>query len=225
MVHRVRIDGIYDQRTLNHLKQTELRDFSFDFSPRSFNFIQEHVFLEQLVPLLTDNDRIFFHFNRSNDPMVTKLADDSRKAGVRPENIFFEFDEWSQEINTETFPHQYLLHYSGEQNVPKTLGPNFFGFTFEFSFLENLFHKNLLTRFSTNFYTRFGTRLNESHQLVLKMQWNSNIISSLFELFDFDLISWPIGPEIEVCYRNVDLKKLSNEMTMLKKYEMNDRDY
>lgn len=225
MAYRVRIDGIYDLRTLNHLKQTELRDFCFDFSPRSFNFIQEHVFLEQLAPVLNESDRVFFHFNRSNDPMVLKLAEDSRKAGLRPETLFFEFDEWSAEINSEEFPHNYILHYSGEQSFPKSFGKNFRGFTFDFSYLEDLFHKNLLTRFSSNFYTRFGTRMDDSHFLVLKMQWSSNIISSLFDLFDFELISLPIGPDIEICYRNVDLKKLSKEMTMLKKYDILERDF
>lgn len=224
MTYKVRIDGIYDQRTLKHLKQTELRNFSFDFSPRSFNFIQEYVFLGQIVPLLTESDRIFFHFNRSNDPMVVKLAEDSRKAGLKSEAIFFEFDEWSPEMDPEKFPFHYILHFSGEQSIPKSLGPKFCGFSFDYSFFEDLYHKNLLNRFSSNFYTRFGPSMGEAHFLILKMQWNSNLISSLFDLFDFELVALPISPEIEVCYRNVDLKKLTHEMGMLKKYEILEQD-
>ena len=82
MEQRLRIDGIYDTRTLKHLKTLGLKDFCFDFSPKSFNFIQEYVFLEQILTLLDPTDRIFLHFSRSNDPMVTKLTDDLKKIGI-----------------------------------------------------------------------------------------------------------------------------------------------
>lgn len=220
MSYRIRIDGIYDQRTLKHLKQTEVRDFCFDFSPRSFNFVQEYVFLEQLIPLLTERDRIFVHFNRSNDPMVKKLAEDLSKNGVEPGRLYFEFDEWSPDVNAQEFEYNYLLLFSGDQNVSKSMGKNFCGFVFEFSFLEDLFHKKILQTFASNFYTRFGARMTESHFCILKMQWQSNLLTSLFELFEFNLLSMPISAEIEVCYRNVDLKKLSNEMAILKKNKL-----
>lgn len=223
MAYRVRIEGIYDLRTLKHLKQNQLKDFCFDFSPRSFNFIQEHVFLDQLVPLLGTRDRIFVHFARSNDPMITKLVGDLKKAGVDLGQVFFEIDEWSTEIIPDNFEYNYVLHYSSDLDISKSIGKKFCGLVFEFSFFEDLFHKNLITRFSTNFYARFHPFLSESHFMILKMQWNTNVISSLFDLLDFNLISMPISPDIEVCYRNVDLNKLSIEMDMLKKNKFLER--
>lgn len=217
MAYRVRIDGIYDLRTLKHLKQNQLKDFCFDFSPRSFNFIPEHIFLEQLVPLLGHLDRVFVHFPLSNDLMVAKLANDLKKAGIDLGQVYFEFDEWSPEVSAKNFEFNYLLRYSKDLDVNKAIGKNFCGFVFEFSLLEDLYQKNLLNRFTANFHTRFHSLLKDPHFLVLKLQWNSNIMSSLFDFFEFDLISMPISSDIEVCYRNVDLSKLSAEMNLFKK--------
>ena len=53
--------------------------------------------------------------------------------------------------------------------------------------------------------------------MLLKSDWDHNLLTTLFDLFEFDLLSFPINSKIEVCYRNVDLKKLSSEMTILSK--------
>lgn len=217
MAYKVRIDGIYDQRTLKHLKLSGMKEFCFEFSPKSFNFIQEHVFLQQLVPLFSESDRLFVHFSRSNDPMVKKLADDMATSGVNMSNVFFEFDHWSPEMKAESFEHNYLLSFSNDPEITSALGNKFCGFYFDFSFFEDLYHKNLLQRFAANFYTRFGASIDENGFFIMKMNWNSNLISSLFDLFEFNMVALPINPDIEVCYRNVDLKKLSTEMNLLKR--------
>lgn len=225
MVNKVRIDGIYDQRTLKHLKLCGIKSFCFDFSPKSFNFIQEHVFLEQIIPQLSDTDRIFVHFNRSNDPMINKLTDDVLKTGFNLSNLYFEFDEWATDMVPAHFKYNYLLHFSSDQDTAKGIGKNFCGFTFDFSFFEDLFQKNLMHQFSSNFYTRFGTKINESHFLILKMRWKSNIIASLFDFFEFNLLTMPINSDIEICYRNVDLKKLSAELVLFKGNKFLEQDF
>jgi hypothetical protein len=53
--------------------------------------------------------------------------------------------------------------------------------------------------------------------MLLKVDWHNNLLTSLLDLFEFNLLSFPINSKIEVCYRNVDLKKLSFEMNLLKK--------
>ena len=217
MRSKFRIEGIYDQRTLKHLKAEGLKDFCFDFSPKSFNFIQEYVFLEQLIKLLDPTDRIFLHFSRSNDPMISKLMTDLQKAGQNIENIYFEFDEWASESLPNNFPFNYLLQFSKDNDPLKLIGPNFKGFNFNFDFFEELHRKNLLNTFVSNFYTRFHNVLTEESIMLLKSDWDHNLLTTLFDLFEFDLLSFPINSKIEVCYRNVDLKKLSSEMTILSK--------
>lgn len=217
MGQKLRIEGIYDKRTLKHLKQQGLNDFCFDFSPRSFNFIQEYVFLEQILELLDPNDRVFLHFARSNDPMVVKLIADLSNSGRSLENVFFEFDEWSKESSPLNFGHNYLLNFSKDTDASKLIGNNFKGFVFNFEFFEDLHRSNLLNNFASNFYTRYHSVIGENQIMLLKIDWHNNLLESLFDLFDFNLLSFPINSKIEVCYRNVDLKKLSNEMEILQK--------
>lgn len=217
MEQKLRIEGIYDQRTLKYLKERGVKDFCFDFSPVSFNFVQEYVFLDQILNLLDSSDRIFLHFTRSNDPMVNKLAFDLEKAGRSLENIFFEFDEWSNDVLPSHFNFNFLINFSKEADPAKLIGPNFKGFVFNFDYFEEMHRLNLLTNFATNFYTRYHSRLPQNHLMLLRINWHSNLLASLFDLFEFNLLSFPINSSIEVCYRNVDLKKLNSEMDILKK--------
>ena len=217
MEQKLRIDGIYDKRTLKHLKDQGIKDFCFDFSPRSFNFIQEYVFLEQILHLLNSSDRIFLHFSRSNDPMILKIIVDLKKEGHSLDNIFFEFDEWTQEVNPLNFDYNYLLNFSINIDTAKLIGKNFRGLIFNFEFFEELHRSRSLNNFANNFYTKYYTTLGENSLMLLKIDWNSNLLTSIFDLFEFNLISFPINSKIEVCYRNVDFNKLRCELEILKK--------
>ena len=115
MDHKFKIEGIYDQRTLKLLKSRQVRDFGFNFSPKSFNFIQEHVFLNELIPLIEPLDKIYLRFARSNDPMIKKVIEDLKKAGVQDTNLFLECDEWSTSPNE--FEIKYFLNYYPEQVI------------------------------------------------------------------------------------------------------------
>ena len=217
MEQKLRIEGIYDKRTLKHLKAHGLKDFCFDFSPVSFNFIQEYVFIEQILILLDSTDRVFLHFSRSNDPMIAKLIEDLSKTNLNLNNVFFEFDEWSAGFGPNDFSYNYLLNFTKGSDSAKLIGKNFKGFIFNFAFFEDLHQSNLLNNFTSNFYTRYQHLLTDHSLMLLKIDWHNNLLATLFDLFDFNLLSFPINSKIEVCYRNVDLKKLSVEMDLLQK--------
>ncbi|MBC7430027.1 MAG: hypothetical protein H7336_15540 [Bacteriovorax sp.] len=215
MSHNYKIEGIYDQRTLKLLKAEGLKDFGFNFSPKSFNFIQEHVFLTELVPLLGVSDNLHLHFTRSNDPMIKKVIDDLKKEGVGRERIYINCDEWSE--SPESHGIKYYLNYYPEVNLTWCNSKLFSGMIFEFSFFEDLHQRGILNNFITNFYTHFNNLLSNEKKIILRIDWNNNIFPSLFDYFDFDLMSFPINSKIEICYRNVDLKKLSAEMALIEK--------
>lgn len=215
MDYKLRIEGIYDKRTLKFLKQKGVKDFTFDFSPTSFNFIQEYVFLD-LLKLLDSNDRIFLHFNRSNDPMVSLLCEHLKKEGIGFDNIFFEFDAWSTDKSVSDFQYNYLLKYSDGIDYLKYINERFKGFVFCYSFFENLNHLNLIQNFCTTFFTRYHHSI-DNGLLILKIDWNDNVRTTLFEYFDFNFLSLPINNKIEICYRNVDLNKLGHEMAIFQR--------
>lgn len=215
MAHNLKIEGIYDQRTLKLLKTQGLKDFGFNFSPKSFNFIQEHVFLEQLVPLLSENDNIHLQFTRSNDPMIAKVVLDLKKMGIKAERIFLNCDEWVEA--PEDLGLKYYLNYVVDINMNYCKSPLFSGMIFDYSFFEDLHYRGILNNFITNFYTHFNPLLNEDKKIILRIDWDCNVMPTLFDYFEFDLMSFPINSKIEICYRNVDLKKLTSEMALIEK--------
>ena len=91
------------------------------------------------------------------------------------------------------------------------------GFIFDIKFFEYLFINNLLQTFASNFYTTYAQNILEEHFLILQSDWDSDRLNSIFEFFEFDLLSFPINSKIEVCYRNVDLHKLTKEMKLISK--------
>lgn len=215
MNSNLKIEGIYDQRTLKLLKTRGLKDFGFDFSPKSFNFIQEHIFLKDLVPLLDSQDSVHLHFSRSNDPMIKKVIDDLKGSNIKKENIFLDCEEWFNPPSECGL--NYYLNYYPELETSACSGELFKGIVFQFSFLEDLHRKNVLKNFISNFYTKFNHLLDEEKKIIVKMDWNHNVFPSLFDYFEIDLLSYSINSKIEICYRNVDLKKLTNEMILFKK--------
>lgn len=215
MSQKFKIEGIYDQRTLKLLKAKNLRDFGFNFSPKSFNFIQEYVFLNELIPLLDPKDKIYLHFSRSNDPMILKVLTDLFKVGIQKENIFIDCDEWSDdpgklEIN-------YYLNYTTDMNLEHCKNSLFSGMIFNFSFFEDLHRRGILNNFIANFYTHYKKHLTDDKKIIVRIEWSDNVFPSLFDYLDIDLMSFSINSQIEVCYRNVDLKKLSSEMELIEK--------
>ena len=215
MTQNLKIEGIYDQRTLKLLKSKGIRDFGFNFCPKSFNFIQERVFLNELIPLLDPKDKIHLHFSRINDPMIQKLLLDLQKAGVVKDNIYFDCDEGTEK--SREIGIKYFLNYSPEINHISCEGSEFCGFIFNFSFFEDLHIRGILNNFIANFYTHFKKYLIEDKLIILRIDWSDNVFPSLFDYFDIDLMSFSINDKIEVCYRNVDLKKLSIEMELIEK--------
>ena len=215
MSHKFKIEGIYDQRTLKLLKSKGLRDFGFNFSPKSFNFIQEHVFLTDLVPILDPKDKMHLHFSRSNDPMIKKVLEDLQKIGIKKENIFIDCDEWGEEILIlET---NFYLNYQTDLNFALCKNPYFSGVIFDFAFFEDLHKKGVINNFISNFYTHYKKDLTNDKKIIMRIDWTDDVFPSLFDYFDFDLMSFPINSKIEICYRNVDLKKLTTEMDLIEK--------
>lgn len=213
MQTRLRVDGIYDSRTLKFLQGKGVRHFGFNFSPKSFNFIQEYVFIEKLIPMIGINDRVDLSFVRSDDPMIEKVLYDLRKAGFKTENVTIICDEWVKP-QSEKQHHYYYLNFS-TQTKPEELSSVYFrGIIFKFDFFQELHQKNLISTFTNNFFTRFGPLIDQK-EMILSIGWRDNVYPGLMDTFDFDKVSFSIDSDIETCYRNVDLNKLGREMNFL----------
>ena len=167
MGHNLKIEGIYDQRTLKLLKNQGVRDFGFNFSPKSFNFIQEHIFLDDLVPLLNQNDKIYLHFTRSNDPMIVKVLYDLTKTQIKRECVYLTCDEWIDK--PYHLENNYFLNFFSEIDMSFCNSKYFSGIILDYNFLENLHSRGKLNNFLANFYTQFNSYLSSEKKVILKL--------------------------------------------------------
>lgn len=215
MATQFMITGIYDQDTLKFLKEMGLSQFGFNFSPRSFNFLQEYILFEQLLPQLDFTDQIYLFFDHNLDPMWKKIYKDlSVQLPQMLEQVTFVFNEW-RPSSQELYKHFMFNYHSLASENFKTENLNN-RFLFEFSTLEKLHFKGQLNSFIGNFYLRFPKRVNEGvhNKNILLVDWDSHFMASLVEYLDIEILCLPINRKVEICYRNVNLKLLKKELTV-----------
>jgi hypothetical protein len=214
----VKIDGIYDLRTLKSLLDLGIKEFSFDFSPRSMNFLQQHVFMEMLDQTFHSNFRGFLKYQNEADFVIRKMLDDlmMRWGDGHLLSKFFplEFNDEKDRDFYDSFDWPYYWHYTNG-SVFKELqnSRNFKGLILHYSLLEKMHSQGSLNSFIQSLIQLlYQNGASDNFEIILNGDWNMNWIQSLFDYLEIDLISFPINSAVEVCYRNVDLNKVKSGM-------------
>lgn len=101
------------------------------------------------------------------------------------------------------------------------------GLILNYSDIKSMHEDDTLARFIQNFHAQLYADLKSKHALThnqfklgLRSNWGDDYFPSLFELFDFDFISLSIDSAVEVCFRNVDLTKLDQELGHIKQISL-----
>lgn len=213
---KIKIDGVYDKRTVRELDQVAIRDYGFDFRPLSFNFLQQYRFLELIDSCFSPLNRYFLHYSNERDYIVWKMINDLSSA--RSENMdgfHLEFSDQQDSSYYNQFGLPYYWHYSPQVNM-KQVFLNFKylkGIVIPFNIMEEIHQSGNFHNFTQNFHkSSYGPMMERKIELSLLLDWDSNIFPSLLEFFDFDMFSFAINHKTEICYRNVDLKRVKNQI-------------
>ena len=216
MDSQFRVEGIYDKRTLQSLKDLKLKDLSFDFRPRSFNFLQKKL-LEELLEDVSQDDTVYLHFENEADFVIKNILESATKK-CEKKNIILEFSGNQTAEYYESFNHDFLWNYDpSSEHLDDILKSKLLkGLIIPLSIINEEHRKGNIINFSKELHSKiFNLLSKDSGMLILSMDWDSNLFSSLVQYFDFDLISIPINNKIEVCYRNVDLSKMQDQVSFL----------
>ena len=204
---RIRIDGVYDIRTLKSLIENQVYDISFDFRPKSFNFLQQYKFEEIYQQYKNHSLNFYLKFSEEQTFVVENIIKDKSS-----QNVFLEFDDNNSLEYYEQFKMKFFYHYNFSRPISEIIAsPLLEGLIIPFGLLEQRQEKGNLLQMTSNFLTQIG---NKKIKLILEGDWDSNLFPSLFELFDFDLYSLPVNHKIEVCYRNVDLNAMTKSLSI-----------
>ena len=103
--------------------------------------------------------------------------------------------------------------------MKKCCGQYFTGFTFDYSFLDEIHLRGSFDRWVGEYYRSISFL---DRQLIhyLNRQWDADIFPSLYELLDFDYVGLGITSDVEVCFRNVDLKLFAKQVEYIRKHNL-----
>lgn len=207
----LKVDGIYDIRTINQLVELGVRRFSFDLRPRSLNFIQHYRVIEIISQATIGSDKRFtFHFADEHPMLIQKFIDDlGAQTGINQSDwlngrVQLEFsgrDDF-EALDDFNVPYRWFLHEGADWSQLKR-AQNLRGLILPFDYLERAHETGRLHQLCSNLHTSFP---NQSFHLA--RSWDANVFASLLDIFDFEDIALPIDPAVEVCFRNVDPTKL-----------------
>ncbi len=227
-MNRIRLEGLYDLTTFQKSQELGLRDFSFDFRPRSFNFLQLHKFLEMMSTEFNSLHRYTLHFEREAD-FVVKNAIKEIDQHLRPQPFYqgfahhfkLEFSDLSTRETLDQFEAPFYWHYYPEASLKDFLNAqNLRGIVLNFDFLHQRHKEGTFGHFFNHFYQIAPLEMKaRGMELILRLDWNSDLFPSLFDFIDFDLISLCINPKVETHYRNVDLTKATETINYYKTYQ------
>lgn len=197
----------------------------FDFRPRSFNFLQQYRFLELVEKIYSPEQKIYLRYENEKDFIVSKMLDDVQELLLKKfsteekgRRICLEFSDLQEKDYYEAFNWPFYWHYQNSPLVAQlSQSPGLKGIILPYSYLHNLHETMRFQSFVSSFFQIFGNRLaQDDFELILEIDWNSNIFPSLFEFFDFSLLSLPVNEKIETHYRNVDLNKIKSNLPYYK---------
>lgn len=222
----VRIEGLYDKRTIDFLIENHVHHFGFNFSPKNINFLQHKEFSKILVEKC--NSHHTYYMNVSYDSplvinhLIQKVSGELESLGHNSSEfpLFLEMadEDFSRADEIDYRKTRGIFwHYRPDVHSLRELLkiPHLAGVFLNYSDIEAMHENETLFSFIQNFMHSFykGQKdLKNPLVLGLTASWESDFFPSLFDLFDFDLISFGVGPEVEVCFRNVDLAKIGHSL-------------
>ena len=221
MKRKIRLEGVYDEHAIRRMQEKGISQYTFDFRPKSFNFLQQHRLENLLKELYTPLTRYYLHFAYEKNYVVFKFISDlKRLLGIKfnhQDGISLEFSDKKKATYYEEFQAPFYWHYDPTGDCENIFSLEWLeGIVFDFGLLEFFYKSGKIDEFSTNYY-RFLQRspLKERLQLILSIDWDSNIPPGLEEYFDFDIISLPINKKVEQEYRLVDYDLLSRNLKVI----------
>jgi hypothetical protein len=216
MTAKLKINGIYDLRTLKQLKGT-YQHFGFDFDPLSLNYIQGHIFKDLLIHSYSTDD--FYYLKMKNVPDFIALST-LNEASLGAKRKVDEIHNMVIEVAPKDFKllekidFPFWLNLSHDLDLSLLSHPRIKGLTISNQHTTNSFERE---RFYRQLNELFDLKIKNNFKIELTLNWNEPIEQSLVDFFEFDLISLPINSLVEVCYRNVNLNKLQGELALIEK--------
>jgi hypothetical protein len=226
----LKVAGIYSKEILERSSEEGLSHFSFDFRPRSPNFLQEYAFKDLIENHFHHQHKYYLHYQDEKKFMVDRMLDEIKgsllKIGRTPDfmkSFILQFSDVREISYYESFPLKFIWEYHPLGDIEKIVQcSNNTGILIPYNYIRDAAQDGSLQEMTIKILRarqlKSSSQPNdETFQLTLQLDWNTDILPSLSEFLSFDIIELPINSEIELSYRNIDFTKMSNSLTDIKK--------
>lgn len=209
MLSSLAVCGVYDQRTLNFLLEKGVGHISFDFRPRSLNFIQEYRLLEIIKDQLGFS--LILRFENEKDFIIKKILQSVE--GVFSGKVYLHFSGEEETGFCDSFKAPY---FKTLRRLEEFNGPGSFqqGIVFPYQSFAGQMSSSHFENQLTKFYQKLG-RNSLNFLQILEGDWDTDFAPTVSELLDLDILQLSINDKVEICFRNVDLNKIDTALKTL----------
>ncbi len=206
MTNQLKVTGIYDRKTLKMLNTAGVNKVGFDFRVKSFNFLQQYLFLELMESSYQPFSKYYLQYQDEADFVIQKMIDDlfQQVEIQRSDNsIFLEFSDIKSAQFYDQFKLPFCWHFQDFDGLIEVIRSQYItGIVVGYQLLEHLHKSENLDEFVTAF-----KRITKSKklELTLAIDWDADIFPSISEYINFDIHSFAINQKTEISYRNVDM--------------------
>ena len=175
-----------------------------------------HVLLDLMKAGQELGRHFFLQFSGDSEWVVGKILEDIRKEMPFLAEGFYPLEFWDDRGPSfyDQFDHPYYWGYSETGDFKEILqGKNFNGIVLNYETLDDMYMTGRLNSFIQTFYQLTQGR---AMDVILKTKWSSQHLPTIVDGLDFNSISVPVDASVEVCYRNVDLKKFESNLKYYK---------
>jgi hypothetical protein len=213
----IRIDGVYDFKTIEIFIQEGVTDFVFDLRPRSLNFLQHYKLIEIISRFKNMPINWYLHFSNEADFIINKFITDVDRvlAGTVGNNVFLEFSDEKDFSWYEQFNKKYFVRMNLNARAIDRLRDNIrncHGIVLDSSLLiQDIQAGTIEGQMAQLFKNEYF--LQNNPQLFILKQWDEEIFEEMY--FKVDRYSFPISRRFEISYRNIDPDRLINAIRMV----------
>jgi hypothetical protein len=218
----LKIHGVYDIQTIKRLKSLGINSFAFDFRPTSFNFIPQHICLELIEDWIHESDQISLFFDQDSPIVIKEIYENIRQT------YFKRFQEAPLNKLQLNFSYAYDLQFLAELAVPfkcyfygheqfsaMLSSPYFKGVILQYPDLKDLFQQNKLELFQQQLQ-ELEKKAHRKIDYEVMMDWNIEVLPEIEAMYKNAEWTLPIGQDIELDYRKVDLNRMDEKLKNLK---------
>lgn len=224
---KLRIEGIYDSRTLISLKELGINNVLFDLRPKSFNFIQEHILQDIIKETFDPHLNFWLKFQNEKDFVVNNILSDLRSTlnEVSDHSLFYETKDFILEfcgnedvLELDKYQVPFYYHVSFDSNFKQIFNSKYLqGIIVDGGLFKDLQERGQWDEYSHHLKNEMVKR-DRKHwdmaplSIIYLSDWGEDIYPSLVEFLTPSYISLPINEKVEICYRNVDIFKAKEEL-------------